>query len=160
MATVETEAPACAKAAGNSYTLHLRQGAPLLDSTSPCCPPCSSTTTSTTSCPPHRRHHRPHHRTAERTAGPSFGSDKALLDNELPPWLSWPRPIECIQTEVLACMVDTLCVALSPLWWYMQDKRRLMTSHGDVLPALMAGDEIVSHTGMATLVRFRGRLPD
>ena len=33
MATAETEAPAHAKAAGNSYSLHLRQGAPLLDST-------------------------------------------------------------------------------------------------------------------------------
>ena len=30
---VKTEAPAHAKAAGNSYSLHLRQGAPLLDST-------------------------------------------------------------------------------------------------------------------------------
>ena len=30
---VKTEAPACAKAAGNSYSLHLPLGAPLLDST-------------------------------------------------------------------------------------------------------------------------------
>ena len=29
---VKTEAPACAKAAGNSYSLHLPLGAPLLDS--------------------------------------------------------------------------------------------------------------------------------
>ena len=33
MATVKTEAPAYAKAAGNSYSLHLPLGAPLLDST-------------------------------------------------------------------------------------------------------------------------------
>ena len=32
---VKTEAPACAKAAGNSYSLHLPLGAPLLDSTPP-----------------------------------------------------------------------------------------------------------------------------
>ena len=29
---VKTEAPACAKAAGNSYSLHLPLGAPLLQS--------------------------------------------------------------------------------------------------------------------------------